>query len=147
MDERKNDVINCINELVEIFKERNTVRKILQAKNIKAVYESEKAAMSEQIKSFKEMMLPFIEESERPISEVSEVISTDNVVEICFILLMSEVVDDYDLADDWEAIVEILLYVPEDLQEIADRFYEFLYEEEKCFSGFSQEELLKKLIL
>ena len=42
-----------INELVKIFKERDTVRKILQAKDVKAVYEEEKTAMDEQLKSFK----------------------------------------------------------------------------------------------
>lgn len=64
MDERKNKIINILNELVRIFKERNTVRKILQAKDVKAVYEEEKEAVNYELESFKEMMLPFIKEDE-----------------------------------------------------------------------------------
>lgn len=147
MDELKNKAIKSLNELVRIFKERNTVRKILQAKDVKAVYEDEKAAVSYELEIFREMMSPFIEYTKYPISDASEVISVDNVIEICFILLMSEVVNEDDLIDDWKSFVEILKYVPEDLQEIADRFYEFLYEDTECFSDYSDEEILKKLLL
>ena len=147
MEEKKNEVIKLLNELVAIFKERNTVRKILQAKDVKATYEEEKAAVRYELESFKEMMLPFIKEFERPISDASEAISADNVVEICLILLMSEGVDDFDLIDDWESFGEILKYVPEDLQEIADRFFQFLCEEGNCFSNCTEEEFLKELLL
>ena len=133
--------------MITIFKGRNTVRKILQAKDVKAVYESEKATVRDELESFREMMLPFIKEAEYPISDALEVISADNVVDICFILLISEVVDDFDLIDDWKSFGEILKYVPEDLQEIADRFFQFLLEEENCFSNCTEEELLKKLLL
>ena len=146
MDEKKNEVIKILNELITIFKGRNTVRKILQAKDVKAVYESEKAAMRDQLESFDHEMWDFIKEGEQPIYDASEVISVDNVVEICFILLMSGV-DDDDLIDDWESIGEILEYVPEDLQEIAERLLEFLCEEACCFADYSEEELLKKLLL
>ena len=147
MEEKKNEIIKLLNELVAIFKERNTVRKILQAKDVKATYEEEKAAVRYELESFKEMMLPFIKESERPISDASETISADNVVEICFILLMSEVVDDYDLVDNCESIGDILEYVSEDLQEVADRLFKFLYDEGDYFSNLEEEELLKELLL
>lgn len=77
MDERKNKIINILNELVRIFKERNTVRKILQAKDVKAVYEEEKEAVNYELESFKEMMLPFIKEDEWPISDISEVLCSN----------------------------------------------------------------------
>lgn len=146
MDEKKNEVIKQLNELVATFKERDTVRKILQAKDVKAVYEEEKAAVRHELESFKEMMLPFIKESEYPISDVSEVISPENVVEICFILLMSGV-DDDDLTDNYEEIEPILDQVKGEQQEIADRFAEFLYGDFHCFSGCTDEELLKQLLL
>lgn len=146
MDEKKNEVIKQLNELVATFKERDTVRKILQAKDVKAVYEEEKAAVRHELESFKEMMLPFIKESEYPISDVSEVISPENVVEICFILLMSGV-DDDDLTDNYEEIEPILDQVKGEQQEIADRFAEFLYGEFQCFSTYTEEELLKELLL
>ena len=76
MDEKKNEVIKILNELITIFKGRNTVRKILQVKDLKAVYESEKAAVRDELESFREMMLPFIEEIKYPISDVSEVLSS-----------------------------------------------------------------------
>lgn len=147
MEEKKNEIIKLLNELVAIFKERNTVRKILQAKDVKATYEEEKAAVRYELESFKEMMLPFIKESERPISDASETISADNVVEICFILLMSEVVDDCDLVDNCDSIGDILEYVSEDLQEVADRLFKFLYDEGDYFSNLEEEELLKELLL
>lgn len=146
MDEKKNEVIKQLNELVATFKERDTVRKILQAKDVKAVYEEEKAAMSEQLESFNNEMQPFIDEGEEPISDVSEVISSENVVEICFILLMSGV-DDCDLADNYEEIESILNQIKGEQQEIADRFAEFLYGEFQCFSTYTEEELLKELLL
>lgn len=147
MDELKNEAIKSLNELVRIFKERNTVRKILQAKDVKAVYEEEKAAVIYELEIFREMMSPFIEESKYPISDASEVISADDVVEVCFILLMSEV-DDCDLIDDWKSMEGILNQVQgDDLQEIAGRLIEFLYDERYSFSELSEEELLKKLLL
>lgn len=148
MDEKDNEVIKSLNEMVDIFKRRNTVSKIYQVKDVRTAYEEEKVAIREQLERFKEeMLIHFMKGTEYPASEVSEVISIDNVVEICFILLMSEVVDDYDLVEDYESIGKILKDVPEDLQYIADRFYKFLYEEEKCFSEYSEEELLKELLL
>lgn len=147
MDKKKNEVIKLLNELIAIFKERDTVRKILQAKDVKAVYKEEKATVKYELESFKEMMLPFIRESEYPISDVSEVISPENVVEICFILLMSKVVDDCDLADNCEEIEIILNRVKGEQQEIADRFSEFLYVESHCFSVYTEEELLKELLV
>lgn len=147
MDEKKNEVIKTLNELVRLFKERDTVRRILQAKDAKAVYEEVKAAVRHELESFKEMMLHFIVESEYPISDVSEVISSENVVEICFILLMSGVVDECDLADNYVEIESILNQVKGEQQEIADRFAGFLYGEFQCFSTYTEEELLKELLL
>ena len=148
MDEKKNEIIKLLNELVRIFKGRNTVKKILQAKDVKAVYEEEKAAMSEQLESFKHEMQVFIEEEgEEPIYDASEVISADDVIEVCFILLMSGV-DDEDLIDDWKSMEDILNQVQgDDLQEIAGRLIEFLYYDKEFFSNYSEEELLKKLLL
>lgn len=146
MDEKKNEVIKTLNELVRISKERDTVRKILQAKDVKAVYEEEKAAVRHELESFKDMIQLFIDEFEYPISDVSEVISPENVVEICFILLMSRV-DDCDLTDNCEEIDPILNQVKGEQQEIAKRFSEFLYDEVNFFSWNTEEELLKKLLL
>lgn len=142
----KNKVIKLLNELVTNFKERNTVRKILQAKDLKVAYEEEKAAMSEQLESF---MLEVKRSGEYPISDASEVISADDVVEVCFILLMSGV-DDCDLIDEWESMEGILNQVQEDdLQEIAGRLIKFLYDDDcaDCFSEWTEDELLKKLLL
>lgn len=146
MDKKKNEVIKTLNELVRIFKERDTVRKILQAKDVKAVYEEEKAAMSEQLESFNNEMQPFIDEGEEPISDVSEVISSENVVEICFILLMSGV-DDEDLVDDIGDIEFTLGQVQGERQEIANRLSDFLYKGMEYFSDYTEEEVLKKLLL
>lgn len=144
MDEKKNEFIKLLNELVAIFKERNTVRKILQAKDLKAAYEEEKATMSEQLKSFIDELWNF---PGYPISDASEVISADDVVEVCFILLMSGM-DDYDLIDDWESMEDILNQVQGDnLQEIAGRLIGFLYYDKEVISDYSEEELLKKLLL
>lgn len=147
MEEKKNEVIKTLNELVRLFKERDTVRRILQAKDAKAVYEEVKAAVRHELESFKEMMLHFIVEFEYPISDVSEVISPENVVEICFILLMSGFVDEYDLADNGEEIELILNQVKGEQREIADRFSKFLYDEYKSFSNYTEETLLNKLLL
>lgn len=146
MDEKKNEVIKTLNELVRIFKERDTVRNILRAKDVKAVYEEEKAAMSERLESFNNEMQTFIKEFEYPISDVSEVISPENVVEICVILLMSGVGDD-ELSENWKKIETILNHVKGEQQEIADRFSKFLYGECYSFPNFTEEELLKKLLL
>lgn len=135
-----------LDELVRIFKERDTVRKILQAKDVKAVYEEEKTAMSKQLESFNNEMQIFIEENETPISDPSEVISPENVVEICFILLMSRV-DDCALTDNCEEIDPILSQVKGEEQEIAKRFSDFLYEKVRFFSDYTDEEVLKELLL
>ena len=144
MNKKKEKVIKLLNELVAIFKERNTVRKILQAKDLNTAYEEEKAAMSEQLENF----LYEVEDFPKKGSPIyaSEVISVDNVVEIYFILLMSGI-DDCDLIIDWEKIEEILQDVPEDLQEIAERLNDVLYENGYCFSEYSKEEILKELLL
>lgn len=135
-----------LNELVKTLKERNTIRKILQAKDVKAAYEEEKEALKEQLESFEHEVHAFTERDEYPISNVSEVICTENVVEVCFILLMTGVNDD-DLTEDWVDIETILNQVQGDLQEIAQKFSEFLYEESQLFSNWTEEKLLKKLIL
>lgn len=135
-----------LNDLVNIFKGRDTVRKILQAKDVKAVYEEEKAAMKEQLESFYQEMQVFIEKGEWPISDASEVFSPENVVEICFILLMSRV-DDCDLMEYWGDIEDILDEVQGDLYEIAHKFSEFLYRDIECFTAYTEEELLKKFII
>lgn len=146
MKKKKNKVIKLLNKLVTIFKERNTVRKILQAKDFKAAYEEEKVAMREQLENFIYEVRNF---SGYPISDASEVISADDVVEVCFILLMSGV-DDCDLIDDWENMKDILNQVQEDdLKEIVGRLIKFLYDDDYAdsFSEWPEEELLKKLLL
>lgn len=135
-----------LNELVKIFKERDTVRKILQAKDAKAAYKEEKVAMAEQLESFYHEMQVFIDDNERPFSEPSEFICPENVVDIYFIFLMSRV-DDFDLTDHFDNIGEILKEAPEDLQEIAGRLYEYLFEDYYAIKTFTEEKLLKKLLL
>ena len=135
-----------LDEIVRIFKERDTVRKIQQAKDFEAVYEEEKAAMSEQLESFKHEVQDFIDDDERPFSTPSEFCYPENVVEICFILCMSRV-DDVDLTDKYEDIEAILDRAPEDMQKIARRFSKFLCKEGACFSEYTEEELLEELLL
>lgn len=133
-----------LNELIKILKERNTVRKILQAKDVKSVYEEEKVAMKEQLESFYEEMQPYIANVEYPVSDVSDVVCSENIVEIYFILIMTGI-DDVELFDDWAVPRFRLEKVDEDLQEISKKISEFVCGD--CFSWYSEEELLKKIVL
>ena len=133
-----------LNELVKILKERDTVRKILQAKDVKSVYEEEKATVTEKIEAFHQYMQSFIGEIGFPIPNNSKVICPENVVEICFILLMSRI-DDIDLVGDDEVIHSALNQVKGDLKEISKSFSVFLVND--FLSEYSEEELLKKIVL
>ena len=147
MDERNNEVIEILNELIVIFKEWDIVRKILRAKDVKAVYNEEKAVIELPLERFKEVMKPYIGELESPISNPSKIITSENVVEICFILLMSECVDDYDLCKGGKGIESALNQVEGDLHEIAKRLSAFLYDDIDFFEDHEEGELLQILIL
>lgn len=133
-----------LNELIKILKERDTVRKILQAKDVKAVYEEEKVAMKEQLECFSKEVYSYSMEIEYPIPNDSEVICPENIVEFCFILMMAGI-DDMRLVDDYGVILSILNEVDGDLKEISRKFNEFL--DDWCFTEYTEEEVLEKIVL
>lgn len=80
-----------LKELIEKMEERGTVRKIVQAKDVKAVYYEEKNAMSNQIEEFRESIQMQINLGRVPFDSVKDIISYKNALEAAFVVVMCKI--------------------------------------------------------
>lgn len=137
-------IVEILKELVSKMKERDSIRKILREKDIKDTYQKEKEALEEEITRLKTATRPFWERYKRPFDNLPDFVNKDNIIEICFIMLMSGI-DDVDLLKNYEQIGYILLEIKGEFQEVAGKLNDLL--EEDTFSYYTFEEVLKMVAL
>lgn len=137
-------IVEILKELVSKMKERDSIRKILREKDIKDTYQKEKEALEEEITRLKTATRPFLERYKRPFDNLPDFVNKDNIIEICFIMLMSGI-DDVDLLKNYEQIGYILLEIKGEFQEVAGKLNDLL--EEDTFSYYTFEEVLKMVAL
>lgn len=137
-------IVEILKELVSKMKERDSIRKILREKDIKDTYQKEKEALEEEITRLKTATRPFLKRYKRPFDNLPDFVNKDNIIEICFIMLMSGI-DDVDLLKNYEQIGYILLEIKGEFQEVAGKLNDLL--EEDTFSYYTFEEVLKMVAL
>ena len=76
-----------LKQLIETMKERETVRRIMQAKDAKSEYNSEKEALSQQIEEFRKLLQ---EQNPINIKEVEDLINEENAFEIAFLFVIGK---------------------------------------------------------
>ena len=123
--EQKRKVETILTELVNDLKRRNTVRRILTSKDVKDTYQREKEALSEKVDEFKNAMNPIIKKGWSLAVNCPGFIKYSNIVEIYFILMFSEELDDLDLVSNYSEMEEVLNAVKEKNSDVAKRFYAF----------------------
>lgn len=139
-----------LDELMKNMKERKTVRKILEAKDVKSVYYKEKESLSD-------ILTLFSREAEIQCNGTEEVVfehlplcvNTDNIIELCFAVLMLDNLEETTLIRYWIDIVIRLRQITDgSLQEVANRFEKLFYEEnQRFFSTVNEEDTLMKVVL
>ena len=118
-----------LNKLVKEMQERNSVDKILQAKDLREVYNEEKAAMKKQLKDFKELVQSQVNLGEIPIYDPENIINSDVAVEVMFILLMCKL-DEYRIFSDYGKTLNIALKNVKDHKSVlAYNFYMLIRKE------------------
>ena len=135
-----------LEELIKKMKKRKTVKNILGAKDVKSVFYEEKEALSENLMLFSKE----IEKQEKVAFEhLPLCINTDNIIELCFVILMVEKLEETTLVKYWIDIVIKLKQVTDgSLKEVAKRFEELFYEEnQRFFLADNVEETLMKVVV
>jgi len=152
MDKKNKEALEvALTNLLNKMENRKTVKKILQAKDVKGTYLEEKENVQNELNEFKIKMASFFEEGRlkvTPYDKLPEFINKDNVVDLCFALMMTEVFDDIDLLSDVRTLRNVLGKVSGELEEVANRFIIFLYQEgDGLFSLLKYDEILEKVVL
>ena len=133
-----------LNKLVKEMQERNSVDKILQAKDLRAVYNEEKVAMKKQLKDFKELVQSQVNLGEIPIYDPENIINSDVAVEVMFILLMCKL-DEYRIFSDYGKTLNIALKNVKDHKSIlAYNFYMLIRKEN--LSRLDEYQVLKRVL-
>lgn len=115
-----------LKELIEKMKERDTVRKIMQAKDVKAVYYEEKNAMSGQIEEFRESVQMQRNLGWVPLDSVKDIISSKNALEAAFVVIMCKFNLEIFL-DNGKTLLDSLLEVHNEYENEAINFHNKLF--------------------
>lgn len=135
-----------LNKLVDTMKERNTVLEIVQAKDVKGVYSSEKVAMSKQLQDFKDLAMTQINLDENPIEKADEIICPGVALEVSFIMVMCKL-DPYEVfSDGGRELYKSLQNVRGKYEGLASNFGKF-FRKEWHLKTVSEEYALKKIFL
>ena len=133
-----------LNKLVKEMQERNSVDKILQAKDLRAVYNEEKVAMKKQLKDFKELVQGQVNLGEISIYDPENIINSDVAVEVMFILLMCKM-DEYRIFSDYGKTLNIALKNVKDHKSVlAYNFYMLIRKED--LSRLDEYQVLKRVL-
>jgi len=133
-----------LNKLVKEMQERNSVDKILQAKDLRAVYNEEKVAMKKQLKDFKELVQGQVNLEEISIYDPENIINSDVAVEVMFILLMCKM-DEYRIFSDYGKTLNIALKNVKDHKSVlAYNFYMLIRKED--LSRLDEYQVLKRVL-
>ena len=124
--EQKRRVETILTELVNDVKRRNTIKVILTSKDVKEAYQKEKEVLIKKVDELKNAMNPIIEKGWSLSENCPEFIKYSNIVEIYFILMFSEELDDIDLVSNYSTMEEVLNTVKGKNSDVAKRFYTFL---------------------
>lgn len=139
-----------LDELMKNMKERKTVRKILEAKDVKSVYYKEKESLSDILTLFSREAELQCNGTEKVVFEhLPLCVNTDNIIELCFAVLMLDNLEETTLVRYWIDIVIRLRQITDgSLQEVANRFEKLFYEEnQRFFSTVNEEDTLMKVAL
>lgn len=166
----KNSILeDTLKDLLHSMKVRQVVKNIVEAKDVNAVYLQEKEDIKRELNDFIVKLGDFMERKEFsnqkvPYEDVPEFINKDNVVDLCFALIMTETYDDIDLILDTRGISKLLSGVEGRNEGIAKKLNLFLYNvsDEKfdaCkvketrewnkdgfFSKFTYDEILERIV-
>lgn len=82
-------VNELLKTIIETMKERKTVCRIMQAKDVKSEYNAEKEALSQQIEEFRKLIH---KQNGNPINieEVKDLINEENALEIAFLFVIGK---------------------------------------------------------
>ena len=119
-----------------------TLNKVVKTKN-----ELSKVQKIDITKKFKSEMLHFIKINKAPFEVLPDFITSKNIVDLCFLFIMTGI-DDEDIVEDSQEIAKMLLKVDGKLQGVAHKIYEVFYKEEhRKMSEYSYEYFLKMIVL
>ena len=94
---QKNEVEKYLQRLIMEMKKRKTVKNILIAEDIKAVYYEEKEALSDKLLGLCREVNQYKEEGKAVFEHLPSFICSSNVIEFCFILVMADDVNENNL--------------------------------------------------
>ena len=143
--EQEMKVRKTLKDLLQILKERDTVKKILQAKDVKHVWSYENEIINSELKKFEQSMSPFLEKGWVAFEDFPEFVNKGNILEFCVILMMTGCIDEIDVTDKYFRVQELLEEVNEEYINFAKRLNNFLVTD--VFSDYSEEELLELLVI
>lgn len=129
-------------DLAEIMQGRCTVDKISQAKDVKAAYEKEKAAMSSKIKELADLAKGFYAHDEFAITEPGKVICPGIAIEVFFIMLMGRL-DAHVLFVDMGAELSKALRSSCRISDIGGNCYRLFLN--NCITLLSEHEVLEQI--
>ena len=145
---RNMEVRKALREAIELAQERELVKEILQAEDVKQVWLEKKEEIGPQLQEFKRCMAPYLGEDVKnpkpPFKRVPEFVNEGNVVEFCVVLMMTEAIDDSDVVCEWAEIIRLLEKVKGEFKPLAEKLKNFLSSED--FTDHSEGELLEILI-
>lgn len=131
-----------LKNVIQTMRQRETIKRITQEKDVWMAYKEEKNALSKSLEQLKQNI-----GKRNSISEIFYMIDKNNAVEIAVILLMMGL-DDIDVMTlkDAEEFIEILKCdVEGEFKEIAVRFAYFL--DFQIFSYCTERERIKNILL
>lgn len=132
-----------LKNVIKTMRQRETIKRITQEKDVWMAYKEEKNALSKSLEQLKQQNIG----KRNSMSEIFYMIDKNNAVEIAVILLMMGL-DDIDVMTlkDVEQFIEILKCdVEGEFKEIAIRFADFL--DFQTFSCYTEGERIKNIIL
>ena len=101
-------VEDSLKQLVSKMKEQDTVTNILIAKNSAEKYIEEKEKLKKDLEIFERAMEPFIKCETQPYEKVPKYINSNNIIDVCLILIMTRCVDDVDFVLETRGLNKIL---------------------------------------
>lgn len=151
-----------LKDLLHIMKAHKVVRNIIQSKDVIKSYQCEKEDIKNELSDFIIKLGAFCERAidakqKTPYEKVPDFITEENVVELCFALIMTETFDDIDLIVETRKIGELLRNVQGENEIVAAKLADFLYGPENVmkknidnrgglFSRFQYFEILDRIL-
>lgn len=146
--EEKMKVIESLKEVLKTCKEREIVKEILIAKDVKQVWLEKKEEIKPLLKKFGQSMAPYFDEGRKttktPFKHLPEFIDEGNIVEFCVVLMMTGAINEDDVVLEWSDVIKSLEKVTGEYEGFAKRLEEIL--NDGFFTDYSEEQLLKIIV-